>query len=256
MKFRVAAVPLRQPTKCPRPQDVPDIVDDDAVEKSRIEEMSEGGIVAFDIETISRVPEAELDLVNSDHLELLCIGVGYAPGPGRPGKSGVLVRDGLSAESEAELIDRFCEYVEGADPKHLLLFKGDFDLQHVPGRATRARSDAFGEHVQDVLNDRELINLDLPGSLEDNVDEPIETHWDIYEHSLNPEDWRVDHPRFTGDVDDPVVTNKDIPYFGDRYLELVEQGEESREVRALYELIRHYTIADIDPLFELVANEN
>jgi|GEM_PF-3474295 len=235
---------------------IPDIVDKAAIENSSFEELSDGGIVAFDIETISTVPESELDLDNSDHLELLCIGVGYALGPGQPGMSDVLVRDGRSAESEAELIARFCDYVEETDPEHLLLFKGDFDLNHVPGRAERVGSEALGERVQGILEKRETINLDLPGSLEDNLDEPVETHWDIYEHSLNPADWRVSHPAYDGDPDDPIVTNKDIPYFGERYLELVEQGEDNREVRALYELIRHYTVADIDPLFEIVANEN
>jgi len=234
---------------------MPDIVDREAVETAGLEELSDGGIVAFDIETISTVPESELDLDNSDHVELLCIGVGYAPAAGQPGKSEVLVRDGISIESEAELIERFCEYVEAADPEYLLLFKGDFDLNHVPGRAERTGSDALSDRVQTVLGEREIINLDPPGSLEDNIDEPTETYWDIYEHTLSPGDWRVDHPKYTGEIDDPTVSNKDIPYFGERYLELVEQDQDNQEVRALYELIRHYTVADIDPLFEMVANE-
>jgi len=93
--------------------------------------------------------------------------------------------------------------------------------------------------------------LDPWGSLEDNAD-VSETHWDIYKHSLNPAEWRKDHRRFDGNPDDPVVYNVDIPYFGQRYLELTEQSESAPEYRALHELLRHYTVADIDPLFELL----
>jgi hypothetical protein len=235
---------------------VPGVVDEEAVETTDIEELSDGGVVAFDIETISTVPESELNLDKSNHLELLCIGVGYAPRPGQPGTSDVLVRGGRSAEAEADLIERFCEYVDAADPEHLLLFKGDFDLKHVPGRAEQVGSQDLNQRLRNILDEPEVINLTPPGSLEDNIDEPVETHWDIYDHSLNPEEWRVNHPRYTSDPEDPRVTNKDIPYFGERYLELVEGEVESTEVRALRELIRHYTLADIDPLFEMVADES
>jgi hypothetical protein len=40
--------------------------------------------------------------------------------------------------------------------------------------------------------------------------------------------------------------------FGERYLELCDEGATGHEYRALHELIRHYTVADIDPLFEMI----
>jgi hypothetical protein len=217
-------------------------------------ELSDGGILAVDIETVSTVPEDELDLDDSAHLELLCMGVGFAPEPGVPGDSTVLFRTGPSPAAEAELLERFCEYVDERGPEQLVLFRGEFDLQHLRGRAARVGDDALERRVRDVFDDHRVVDLTPPGSLEDNVDDPVETYWDVYAHSLDPAAWRADHPRYDGDPEDPVVTNKDVPHFGERYLELCASAPESREHRALRELLRHYTVADIDPLFELVGS--
>lgn len=212
-----------------------------------------GSLVAIDIETIATVSETELDLDDSSHVELLCIGVGYAPKPGAPGTSDILFRDGPTTKDEVHLLKRLCEYVESRDPDQLLFFKGDFDMTHLRGRTRRIEStDGLEERVGALFEDREILNLDPPGSLEDNLDSPVETHWDIYHHTLEPADWRIDHPQYSGELNDPVVTNKDIPYFGERYLELCQKDRKSREHRALRELIRRYTESDIDPLFELV----
>ncbi len=212
-----------------------------------------GGVVALDIETISTVPEAEFEFDNSDHLELLCIGVGYAPHQGAPGASQTLFRSGTTDVSEAALLQQFCEYVESRMPSHLVTFKGDFDYQHLVGRAEKLSETEpdLSTRVRNLFTEHEWINLDPWGSLEDNAD-VSETHWDIYKHSLDPTEWRKDHLRFDGDPDDPVVYNVDIPYFGQRYLELTEQPESAPESRAIHELLRHYTVADIDPLFELL----
>ncbi|WP_353634485.1 hypothetical protein ABSL23_01445 [Halobacterium sp. NMX12-1] len=215
-------------------------------------ELVEGGILALDIETISTVSEQEIDLNNSDHVELLCIGVGFAPEVGAPGSSSVLFRQGSEIADEVDLLQRFCDYVENYSPEQLLLFKGDFDIQHLRGRAERVDSGSgISDRVSDLFDQHRIINLDPPGSLEDNA-EVGETYWDIYKHSLNPSQWREGHPRYRGDVDDPAVTNKDIPYFGERYLELSDETNRSREYRALHELLRHYTVADIEPLFKMV----
>jgi hypothetical protein len=223
-----------------------------AQDDGQVDDATDGGVVALDIETISTVPERQVDLENSDHLELLCIGVGWAPTAGAPGRSDVLFREGTGPESEARLLRRFCEYVESADPDQLVLFKGDFDMMHLRGRAKRvADEDGIHSRVTELFETYEVVNLDPLGSLETNA-EVRETYWDIYQHSLSPADWRQDHPRYSGDVADPTVTNKDIPYFGERYLELSDEGATGHEYRALHELIRHYTVADIDPLFEMI----
>jgi hypothetical protein len=233
----------------------PTTVDRDEPDDTATESTQQtGGVVALDIETISTVPEAEFEFDNSDHLELLCIGVGYAPYQGAPGTSRTLFRSGTTDVSEAALLQQFCDYVESHTPSHLVTFKGDFDYQHLIGRAERLSEiePDLSTRVRGLFTEHDWTNLDPWGSLEDNAD-VSKTHWDIYEHSLTPAEWRKDHPRFDGDPDDPIVYNVDIPYFGQRYLELTEQPESGhREQRALHELLRHYTVADIDPLFELL----
>jgi hypothetical protein len=219
------------------------------------EEVTEGGTLAVDIETISIVPEDELDLDNSDHVSLLCIGVGYTPEVGMPGNSTVLFREGSSECDEAALLERFCEYVEDRNPDQLVLFKGDFDLTHLQGRASRVDDNGnLSSRVESVFDTHRVVNLTPPGSLEDNFD-VIPTYWDIYQHSLDPAEWRRSHPNYTGELDNPKVTNKDIPYFGERYIELRDSSATNQEFRALHELIRHYTKSDIDPLFRLVARK-
>ncbi|WP_435360169.1 hypothetical protein [Haloarchaeobius sp. DFWS5] len=232
-----------------------------------------GGIVAVDIETVSTEPEERIDLDDSSHVELLCIGVGYAPQEDVPGEVEVLFREGSSRDDEAALLDRFCTFVESRDPSTLVLYWGDFDTRHLRGRAVLASDDlALSKRVNRIFDDIDVVNLTPSGSLEDNADVP-ETHWDCYTHSLHPPDWRAEHPRYRGDVADPVVTNKDVPYFGERYLRLCDDTDEAsddeasddggdrgetddRERRALHELLRHYTATDIQPLFELLAAES
>lgn len=217
------------------------------------EEVVEGGALAVDIETISLVDEHELDLDNSDHVSLLCIGVGYTPEVGLPGKSTVLFRQGTSDHDEVLLLKQFCEYVEERNPSQLILFKGDFDLNHLQGRAARvANKTELEDRVKAIFENHRVVNFSPPGKLEDNVD-VMPTYWDIYDHSINPAEWRRDHPNYEDELDNPKVTNKDIPYFGERYLKLRDVDATSREFRTLHELIRHYTVSDIDPLFRLSA---
>ncbi len=212
-----------------------------------------GDAVALDIETISQVPEEEFDFENSDHVELLCIGVGYTPNLGTPGASEVLFRTGTAPATEASLLEEFCGYVEARDPDQLVMFKGDFDRRHLLGRAERLvdLESELDARIESIFVEREVVNLDPWGSLEENADVPP-TYWDIYDHALDPAEWRTDHPRYSGDISDPRVTNTDVPHFGERYLELCDENADGRERRALRELLRHYTVADIDPLFELV----
>lgn len=212
-----------------------------------------GGVVAVDIETVSTVDHDEFSFENSEHVELLAVGVGYARGPDQPGDVDVFLRDGPSASAELELLERLADYVDERAPASIVVFKGDFDIRHIPGRA--AILDEGGDlydRLSEWCNEETVTNLDPPGSLEENADVP-ETHWDIYRHSLTPADWRKDHPNYYGDIDALEVTNKDVPYFGDRYLELCEADPGCQEHRALEALLRHYTSTDIYPLFEMVG---
>lgn len=216
------------------------------------------GTVAFDIETVSTVPEDEFDFENSDHLELLSVGVGYAPADGAPAETSVILRSGTTAADERAVVQQFCEYVEDRAPSELRCYEGeDFDVRHLLGRATRLdQGDGLRERVAAVFEATDLRDLEPPGSLEDNA--PVEpTYWDVYAHSLDPTTWRESHPNWDDatPVDSPRVANIDVPHFGDRFLELADDVDDPAqggvEYRALRELIRSYTRADVEPLFDL-----
>lgn len=218
----------------------------------------EGGVVAFDIETISTVPQDELDFEDSSHFQLLAIGLGYASGRGQPPETEVLIRKGRSPIEEISLLDGFCDYIESRDPSSLITFAGDFDRGHILGRAAiLAESENWSDdRVRAIFDNYQHEDIDRLGTLEENVDvQP--TYWDIYNHALDPPTWRENHPRWAASkpTDDPVVTNRDIPYFGEKFLELADSSErsavEEREYRAIEELIRHYTVADVEPIFRL-----
>lgn len=221
-------------------------------------DLGEPGVVGFDIETISTVPQAELDFDDSSHFELLAIGLGHAREMGQPAKTTVYIRDGTSPRDEISLLDSFCDYIEIRNPHSLVTFRGDFDRRHILGRAARLADveEWSDERVRAIFENYTHDDIDRLGTLEDNIDvEP--TFWDIYNHSLDPPTWRRSHPRWDDarPADDSVVTNRDIPYIGERLLELSDSSDrpddEDREYRALKELIRHYTAADVEPLFRL-----
>ncbi|MFB6186141.1 MAG: hypothetical protein ABEI86_04645 [Halobacteriaceae archaeon] len=218
-----------------------------------------GGIVAFDIETVSTVPESDLDFDNPDHFELLTIGVGFAPEHDVQPESDVLFRDGFSEQAERELLDEFATYIESKNPDLLLTFGGGFDRSQLLGRAARVDTEdgSVQERIESIFDTHELNDIDRLGTLEDNADVP-KTYWDIYNHSLQPSEWRQSHPRWDDDtdLDHPEVTNKDISYFGEKYLELCDMdtrnNDQEIEFRALEELIRRYTVTDVIPLFGLM----
>lgn len=221
-------------------------------------EAQSGGIAALDIETLMTVPESELDLGNSEHVELLCVALGYRAGPDAPPETTVLFRENRNPASEIALVESVCEWLERRDPSILLTYKGaDFDIEHLRNRpqlaGAQADADAGGDQnpFDELLETVEYRNLDRGGKL-DRVADMEPTYWDIYDHSLNPTSWRVEQGKSGSALADTRLDGGDLPHFGERYLELCERGNSvSRECRALHEMIRHYAVSDIRPLFEL-----
>lgn len=217
------------------------------------------GRVALDIETIQTVKESELDLSNSNHLELLCIGVGYQPSPGVPVEADVLFRENSSPAAELDLIDELCEWLETRNGTTLLTYNGEFDLGHIRARAELAckaapqGDEATIQRVEDLFGQLTHDDLKRPGfSLESVADVP-ETHWDIYNHGMDPTEWRRNQKElgnFDEDrpLDDPAVSGSDIPYFSQQ---LLTSTESSPEHRALHEMVYRYAISDVEPLFKL-----
>ena len=215
-----------------------------------------------DIETVlaDGVDEESVDLDDSSHVELLCVGVGYQPAPGLPASVDVLFRSDSSPRAEYDLLEAVCEWLETRDPESVLTY-GEFDPRHLKGRAERLEERLEGdvrERLGVFFRDDRYRDVSLGVSLEDAAD-AVPTYWDVYDHGLDPTTWRR-RLRETGrwpdgkPLDDPVMTNKDIDGVGGRYLELSDELDtpnESREYRALRELLRQYTAGDIEPVFQL-----
>lgn len=219
-------------------------------------EAQAGGIAALDIETLTTVPESELDLGNSDHVELLCVGLGYQPDPDAPAETTVSFREDRSPESELALIESVCEWIERRDPSVLLTYKGaDFDVEHLRNRPELTGAEMDANPFESLLETVEYHDIDRGGKLA-HVADVDPTYWDVYEHSLNPAEWRVEQGKSGSAVAAFELDGGDVPYFGERYLELRERGETgSVEYRALREMLRRYAAGDVRPLFDLFESE-
>lgn len=235
----------------PSPEDAPIR----RAETDRREDRS-GGVAALDIETLTTVPESELDLRNSDHVELLCVALGYQPGSEGPAETTVFFREDRSQESELALVESVCEWIQRRDPSVLLTYKGaDFDVEHLRNRPELTGAETDANPFAELLETVEYRDLDRGGKL-DHVATVESTYWDVYDHSLNPVSWRVEQGKSGSALADPELDGGDVPYFGERYLELCErEGADSVERRALREMIRRYAVADVRPLFDLFENE-
>ena len=235
--------------------------------------------LALDIEVLTPVPESKLDLSDPTHIELLCIGVGYQPAPGLPPETTVLFRTGATPEHELELLEDFCEWIDARSASTLLTFGGEsFDLSHLHERTRLAEkecktdrelesriSDTVGEFASIDLKPTAKQAFGYSSSLESTCRQAevsvTETHWDIYNHSLNPEAWRKKQQN-EGSNSPPKSLNhrnvlgSDVPFIGEHYLELIKAGnQDTVEARAIRELLRSYTQSDIDPLFFLAERE-
>lgn len=216
-------------------------------------ESQSGGVLALDIETLATESEADIDLGNSEHVELLCVALGYRPDPDAPAETTVLFRDSPRPESEVELVEAVCEWINRRDPSTLVTYMGrDFDIEHLRNRPRLAGTAT--NPFEDLLETVEHRDIDRGAKLTHVADvEP--THWDIYDHSLNPTAWRVEQGKSGSALSSPEIDGGDVPYFGERYLELCERGEDgSVECRALREMIRRYAVGDVRPLFDLYEN--
>jgi len=240
---------------------------------------SESGRLALDIEVLTPVDEEELDLDDPTHVELLCIGVGYQPSPGVPPEGKVLFRQGDAPQDELNLLTDLCEWMETRPAETLLTFGGDgFDLDHLRDRTRLAEKTCEGEHaverrISEILD--VLTSVDLKptaqqafgysSSLESSCRQigvpVVDTHWDIYRHDLEPASWReTQWEAWSNPPDKPLdhrnVLGSDVPFFGERYLELISDSEGDKvEARAIQELLRAYTQSDIVPLFSLAEED-
>lgn len=224
------------------------------------------GTLALDIETVSpdREPSEQSHFRDSAYFELLAVGLGYRPEPGAPVETTVLFRDDDSPEAELALVEAVCDWCGDRPADTLVTYNGDgFDLIHLPGRANLA-GDVVGDDAPrrrldavlaldqvDLMDDVQAAwggRRGLAWVCEELGVDLSKTAWADYRHGLHPDDWRSDGKRGSTEV-----LNTDVPHFGERYLALASvDARETLTFRALHDLLRDYTVADIRPLFELV----
>lgn len=196
----------------------------------------DGSAIAIDIETVSPKVE-DPNLQNPDHVELLCIGVGYQPHPASPVETHVLFRRDKTPEAEIELLYRLYEWVRTHISDYLLTYNGTkFDLLHLRGRADRAQRAADA-----TVSARDWIDAILD----------VHVHRDLFLECIDRYDeWlkleeacsKLKIPTSDTSYGEDIVKNESIPQLGERFL----QGDNS----VLGALI-DYTEGDIEPLFGL-----
>ena len=238
-----------------------------------------GDVAALDIETITTVPERDLEPTNPDHQELLCIGVGYRSSPDAEVEVDVLFREDASPSAELKALEAAATWFEARDIEVLLTFGGAwFDLPVMVGRADRVATTLNeperAENVRATLESFYHADLSATknrvlgeGSLEDmanHVGSPApKTHWTDYETGLAPENWRETQWEVmredgrnppSDEVADHVVFNSDVPYLGDAWLTAQAEGDHER-CAALKECLETYTSADIRPLYAIADAE-
>lgn len=236
-------------------------------------------VAALDIETITTVPERDLEPTNPDHQELLCIGVGCRSSSDGEIEVDVLFREDASPSGELKALEAAASWFEARDIEVLVTFGGAwFDLPVMVGRAERVATTLNeperAESVRATLESFYHADLSTTknrvlgeGSLEDMADHvgspAPKTRWTDYDTGLTPKDWRENQwevMREDGreppseDVADPIVFNSDVPYLGDAWLTAQTEGNHER-CAALKECLETYTSADIRPLYAIADAE-
>lgn len=223
------------------------------------------GTLALDIETVSpdREPTEGAHFRDSSYFELLAVGLGYRPEPGAAVERTVLFREDGSPDAELALLDAVGDWCGERGADTLLTYNGtDFDLLHLDGRADLAGEAAGDQRTDRLAPIRDLDHVDLMADVEacwggrrnlewvcGKLDVAVEsTKWADYDHGLDPDEWRS-----FGDRGAEAVKNTDVPRFGERYLALADvDARGTVTFRALGDLLADYTLADIEPLFELL----
>ncbi|UPM44427.1 hypothetical protein [Halocatena salina] len=230
--------------------------------------------IAVDIEVLTTVPESVLDLDDSEHIELFCLGVGYQPDPSYPPITDVLFRPADGPAGECQLLEQFCRWLDDHPGQTLFTYCGkQFDLPHLQERAriatetvtasgTHPSYEGLEDRITETLASYTHVDLaetafkafDYP-SLDDllnrfNIDVP-QTYWAAYNHGFDVQEWRTEQQEHTSRAE-PTVMGSDIPQFADHWLTLHDHGAtETCRFRSLDALLRKYVETDITPLFEL-----
>lgn len=223
-------------------------------------------LLAIDIETASPHEEPD-DFQDTSFFELVAVGLGYQAGPDQSVETEVLFRDGgWDGESTSDLLQRVHNWCDDRDADAILTHNGAaFDEIHLTGWAQEVTIEGHWTAAEGAISSLFGNHIDLNPLAVERYQDRLESWRD----SVKLEDvceWEgipVPETRYEkfdlGDltqhsaIDEPNVTNVHIgKVLGEAYVEhKIRRTTETTQFRELERLLRDYTAADIDPLFEL-----
>lgn len=220
-------------------------------------------MLAIDIETASPHSEPADDRQNTDHFELVAVGVGYQDRPGGSVETEVLFREGdWGIYHTADLLSRVKTWAIDHNPNYAITYNGDnFDKPHLLNWAqevdeeykttslTETFETIFDNHI-DLSRSASAMYSDATHeslSLEETLDKAgIDNSKTYYNDYTLPQE-------FTSTFNSSYVHTDDIERtIGEAYVTYIGARDQPHtDYTDLEQLLSDYTIGTIEPLFEL-----
>jgi len=226
------------------------------------------GLLAVDIETASpRKEPGRDDFQDTSYFELVAVGLGYQASPGESVETEVLFRDGQwEAESTSDLLQRVNAWCRERRADAVLTHNGErFDEIHLKGWARELSEQGHWPEAHEGISSLFSTHIDLNPIAVERYQHRLESWRDLVklEDVCDWEGISIPETRYDNydigkliqheAIDAPCVTNAHIgEVLGEAYVEHKIRGTtETQQFQELERLLRHYTQADIEPLFKL-----
>lgn len=220
-------------------------------------------MLAIDIETASPHSTPRGDMQNTDHFELVAVGLGYQNRPGGTIESDVLFRDGdWELYHTTELLSRVEQWIKSHNPNYALTYNGsNFDATHLLNWAQQAdeeyKTTTFTDTFETVFDNHiDLIRpassvLEGSGSSYLSLDDAL-TAADIETQNTYYSKYNLP-TEFTQQFETQYVQNSDVGrVLGETYVEhIATPTTPTAAYTDVESLLYDYTVSDIEPLFEL-----
>jgi hypothetical protein len=226
------------------------------------------GLLAVDIETASPHKEPGRDnFQDTSYFDLVAVGLGYQAGPGEPVETEVVFRDGgWEDKSTSDLLQRADAWCREREADAVLTHNGErFDEIHLKGWAEQVSEQGPWPEAHERVSSLLSSHIDLNPLAVERYQDRLESWRDLvkledvcdWEGISVPEtrydDYDVGKLTQHEAIDAPHVTNVHIgEVLGEAYVEHKIRGTtDTQQFQELERLLRHYTEADIEPLFRL-----
>lgn len=230
-------------------------------------------LLAIDIETASPHKEpGRDDFQDTSYFELVAVGLGYQPDPDEEVETEVLFRDGgWDVESTNDLLQRVETWCRDREADAILTHNGErFDKIHLNGWAQEVTEEGYWPEANERINLLFSSHIDLNPLAVERFQDRLESWRDLVklEDVCDWEDIHIPATRYDEydigrltqheAIDVPHVTNVHIgEVLGEAYVEHKIRGTtDTQQFQELEQLLRDYTKADIEPLFQLARRFN